>query len=49
MSRKGNCLDNSIIENFFDLLKPEMFYGENFTSIEEFIKELEDYIYPGTP
>ncbi len=44
MSRKGNCLDNSIMENFFGLLKSEMFYGENFTSIEEFIKELEDYI-----
>ncbi len=44
MSRKGNCLDNSIMENFFGLLKSEMFYGETFASIEEFIKELEDYI-----
>ena len=44
MSRKGNCLDNSIMENFFGLLKSEMFYGENFRSIEEFKKELEDYI-----
>lgn len=44
MSRKGNCLDNSIMENFFGLLKSEMFYGENFTSIEEFIKELKGYI-----
>lgn len=44
MSRKGNCLDNSIMDNFFGLLKSEMFYGENFRSIEEFIKELEDYI-----
>ncbi len=44
MSRKGNCLDNSIIENFFGLFKSEMFYGEDFTSIEGFIKELENYI-----
>lgn len=44
MSRKGNCLDNSIMENFFGLLKSEMFYGETFESIETFIKELEEYI-----
>ena len=44
MSRKGNCLDNSIMENFFGLLKSEMFYGEEFASIEEFIKDLENYI-----
>lgn len=45
MSRKGNCLDNSIMENFFGMLKSEMFYGENFKSIEEFIEKLEEYIY----
>lgn len=44
MSRKGNCLDNSIMENFFGLLKSEMFYGEEFSTIEEFIRELESYI-----
>lgn len=44
MSRKGNCLDNSIMENFFGLLKSEMFYGETFASIEDFIRELESYI-----
>lgn len=26
MSRKGNCLDNSIMENFFGLLKSELLY-----------------------
>ena len=45
MSRKGNCLDNSIMENFFGLLKSEMFFGETFDSIEIFIKTLEKYIY----
>ena len=27
MSRKGNCLDNSIMENFFRHLKQEIYYG----------------------
>ena len=27
MSRKGNCLDNCIMERFFGLMKNEMFYG----------------------
>jgi len=45
MSRKGNCLDNSIMENFFGLLKSEMFYGEYFKNIEDFIEKLEEYIY----
>lgn len=28
-----NCLDNAIIENFFGILKPEMFYTQKFKSI----------------
>ena len=38
MSRKGNCLDNSPIENFFGRLKEEMFYGQEWRY--ETIKEL---------
>ena len=38
MSRKGNCLDNAIIENFFGTLKSEMFYLKKFDSIEELKK-----------
>lgn len=38
MSRKGNCLDNAVIENFFGLLIQE------FESIEQFKQELEAYI-----
>ena len=30
MSRRGNCIDNSPMENFFGLLKQEMYYGEKF-------------------
>lgn len=44
MSRKGNCLDNSIMENFFGLLKSELLYLREFESIEEFRDELEKYI-----
>lgn len=44
MSRKGNCLDNSVMENFFALLKSELLYLREFCSIEEFKVELEKYI-----
>ena len=44
MSRKGNCLDNSIMENFFGLLKSELLYLREFESIDEFVIELEKYI-----
>lgn len=35
MSRKGNCHDNSIMENFFGILKQEVYYGHVFNSFEE--------------
>lgn len=44
MSRKGNCLDNSVMENFFGLLKSELLYLEKFDSYEDFIRKLKDYI-----
>lgn len=44
MSRKGNCLDNSVMENFFGLLKTEMYYKHEFLSAEHLIKEIEEYI-----
>jgi putative transposase len=45
MSRKGNCLDNAVIENFFGILKTELLYLQEFKSIDHFIEELHDYIY----
>ena len=36
MSRKGNCLDNAVIENFFGLLKSELLYLQEFDSMEHF-------------
>lgn len=44
MSRKGNCLDNSVMENFFGLLKSELLYLRKFSSMNEFRVELEKYI-----
>lgn len=45
MSRKGDCLDNSVMENFFGRLKVEMYYGEKFESVNAFIAKLKEYIY----
>ena len=44
MSRKGNCYDNSVMENFFGHLKSELLYLQEFDSIEQFKAELIDYI-----
>lgn len=46
MSRKGNCLDNSPMENFFGRMKNEMFYGNEyeFKSLDELKIAMEAYI-----
>lgn len=45
MSRKGNCYDNAVMENFFGHLKTEMFHGELFASTEELSVAIDDYIF----
>ena len=45
MSRKGNCLDNAVMENFFGLLKSELLYLRDFKDVAEFRNELEKYIF----
>lgn len=45
MSRKGNCLDNSPMENFFGLLKQEMYYGTSLTSYDDLKERIENYIH----
>ena len=47
MSRKGNCMDNGIMESFFGKLKNEMFYGDeyDFDTIDELMKSIDEYIY----
>ena len=44
MSRKGNCLDNAVIENFFGILKSELLYLQEFHSMEHFKQELIEYL-----
>ncbi len=44
MSRKGNCYDNAVIENFFGHLKAELLYNQTFQSVDHFIEELHGYI-----
>ena len=44
MSRKGNFLDNAVIENFFVLLKTELLYLQEFESMEHFKQELIEYL-----
>lgn len=44
MSRKGNCLDNAVMENFFGLLKSELLYLQEFDDMAHFERELHRYI-----
>ena len=45
MSRKGNCLDNAVMENWFGIMKTEFFYQKKFETIASFKAELEEYIH----
>lgn len=47
MSRKGNSMDNGLMENFFGILKSEMFYEQEdkYSTINELKKAIDDYIY----
>ena len=44
MSRKENCIDNAVIENFFGLLKSELLYLQKFRSMDHFKQELIEYL-----
>ena len=44
MSRKGKCHDNSVMKNFFNIMKSEFLYLKEFESVEQFKIELEKYI-----
>lgn len=44
MSRKGNCYDNSVMENFFGIVKTEFFSNQSFSSVDNFLDELAKYI-----
>jgi transposase InsO family protein len=44
MSRKGNCLDNAMMENFFGLMKNELLYLQEWNSVDQFKTALRNYI-----
>ena len=44
MSRKGNCLDNAPMESFFDTLKTELVYHEDYKTRAEARLSIFDYI-----
>ena len=45
MSRKGNCWDNAMAENFFGQLKSEMFYLQKFDTVEDLKAAIDEYIH----
>ena len=45
MSRKGNCLDNAVMENWFGIMKTEFFYQQKFDDVQSFKTELQEYIH----
>lgn len=45
MSRKATCADNASMENFFGILKQEMYYGEELVSYDELKRRIEEYIH----
>ena len=44
MSRVAHCIDNGPMEGFWGILKREMYYGKRFTSKEELIQRIQNYI-----
>lgn len=46
MSRKGNCLDNAMMESFFGIMKQEMLYGKEhtFSTLDDLERTMYDYI-----
>jgi len=44
-SRKGNPLDNAVIESFHSILKKETLYNNSITSLEEYIQLVNDWMF----
>ena len=44
MSRKGNCLDNAMMENFFGIMKNELLYVKDYETVDDFKRDLKKYI-----
>ncbi|HJA06598.1 MAG TPA: IS3 family transposase [Candidatus Mediterraneibacter pullicola] len=44
MSRVTHCINNGPMEEFWGILKREMYYGKRFTSRKELIQSTRNYI-----
>ena len=44
MSRKGDCYDNAVVESFFDSLKVERVYHQDYRTRREATADLFEYI-----
>ncbi|HBT64764.1 MAG TPA: IS3 family transposase [Ruminococcaceae bacterium] len=44
MSRRGNCYDNALAENFFSILKTECIYRHKLSSFDEARQLIDEYI-----
>ncbi len=45
MSRRGNCYDNAMAENFFSILKTECIYRQKIKTFQQARKLIDDFIY----
>jgi len=43
MSRKGNCLDNAVMESFFATLKSEFYHLTRFRDLDDLATGLQQY------
>lgn len=45
MSRVAHCIDNGPMEGFWGILKRERYYGRRFSSKQELVRMIHDYIF----
>ena len=45
MSRRGNCYDNAMAENFFSILKTECIYRQKIATFQQARQLIDDFIY----
>ncbi len=45
MSRRGNCYDNAMAENFFSILKTECIYRKKIATLQQARRLIDDFIY----
>lgn len=45
MSRRGNCYDNAMAENFFSILKTECIYRQKITTVQQARELIDEFVY----